>query len=259
MPSEVSPTTPLGRFRAELNALDAPERLDLLRSLDAARRLSQWVSGVLPVFEEVEEGRGVARFEGLPIHARREWIDAVDTLRRFVEEFPRQPLSEEDGPAVHRFYADSGLLETQLAMKDRLRRVLLGCDGVVHGVVLALQYLLEAFPVEHLDASLRKSYKSALKQRLILAGVSPRLHALIRELAEGLGLRYQEVRYYKTQVGQDGYEFLEDAHEAISLSARVGYSAGTQGPTVVRLEELFLNDVSTQAPYSGRAAIDGPQ
>lgn len=257
-PETAGDETPAARARDELNALDGAERMRILDALDATRRLAEWVASVLPVFREIEEARGGVRFESLSLAARREWIDAYDTLRRFAESLPSDlPLSQEE-PAILGLCPPPDAYEPELSLRDRLRRRLLAHDGsgLVHRVVLALQYLLEAFPVEQLDADARAAYKAALRERLLATGVSPRLHDLVRDLAAGLGLAYREVRCYKSAVGQAGFEFLDDAHDELSLSALVGYEAGTAGPTVVRLKELFLVDAATGAPFSGRAAVD---
>lgn len=264
LPESQDPSqTPSCRFREELDALDFAERQGALQAIDATRRLADWVAAVLPVFREIEAGHGLARLDGLPLASRREWIDAHDALRHFAEaEGPIfELLAGEDAArdaGVDSYLAASDLLDARLPLRERLRRHLLAPvpAGRVHGVVLALQYLLEAFPVEHLEPSERRALRAALRERLLQSGVPPRLHALVSELAAGLGLSYREVRYYKSEVGMPGYAFLAHAHDRISLSARVGFEAGTEGRAVVRLAEIFLFESSTGAYYSGRAAID---
>ena len=262
----VVPDSHWGRLEQQWHALENGERQGVHRSLTAITRLGDWVSCLLPVLDQIEHGQGdLPPLDRLPAPAQREWRDSRQALREFANldaivfhRLERQltgPISgaSDDGSAETQYLEDAGLLDPERgSLAKRLRRHLLRPGaGRFQKLALALQYLIEAFPVEHLEPSERKAYLGAVRERLEAKGLSTKFHRLIGDLASGLGLSYRQARYYKTRVGEG------DRHEAVNLSERVGYPAATDRKVVVRLAELFLSGSAGGEHDSGRALVDG--
>ncbi len=169
-----------------------------------------------------------------------------------------EPSPDPDPETVADFLQEAGWLDQSLSVGERLRHHLAPPDerGRLNEVALALQYLLEAFPIEHIEViGERKTFRHELEARLQAARLPVDFHQLMEEAAAGFGLRYRAVRYYKTRIGQEGFDFLEKAHNSISLSRRVGFSAATEQGVVVRLSGIFLLEEKTEVWVSGHAYI----
>ena len=261
-----------GRLASEWHALENHERQGIDQSLTAISRLGDWIGCLLPVLDEIDHGRGgLPALDRLPPPAQREWRDSTRVLREFTDfdltvlhqlrrelADPDAPPASNGGGAEAQYHSGAGLLDPDLGtLPERLRRHLLRPgSGRVQEVVSALQYLIEAMPIEHMEKAERKAYLGAVRERLQEKGLSTKFHQLVGALASGLGLRYREVRCYKARIAQTGFEFLDEAHDSISLSDRVGYPVGTEDRTVVRASELFLFDAATGSRYSGQASLD---
>ena len=261
---------PWSRLSSHWHGLEAREQSRLSQSLTALEQLGEWISCLLPVLEDVEHGRGeLPELERLPEPAREEWRAASGVLRE---------LADVDRVAFHRlrtvltdptrvsangrqspeaeYLEAAGLIDPRDGLSASLRRHLLEpASGRLQATVRALQYLIEAFPIEQLEKTERKAYLSKIRERLQNAGLSTKFHRLIADLAAGLGLTYREARYYKRRVDESNADFLDGAVESVDLSQLIGYPAGTDGRVVVRLEELFLFEPGGDR-VSGRARID---
>ncbi len=257
----------------EWRSLPAAERAGIAGTLDAIDRLGRWIGCLLPVLDDLEQRRGERPcIDRLPAPARREWRRSVAALRELegvelgayrrlraaLDGSPASLPSAELGPETQYLEAAALLDPARGTLQERLRRHLLAPgDGRLQRAVLALQYLIEAFPIEHLERQDRKTYRSRLRRRLQNAGLSTRFHQLVSEISAGLGWQYRQARYYKARLDQPDAELLRQAQDPISLSDRVGYPAGTEAGTVVRLSELFLLDAANGTRTSGRAHVDG--
>ncbi len=269
-----APAAPAAAWRPlarEWSALEPVERQAIHRSLAATSRLGEWAGCLLPVLDDLEHGRGgLPALDHLPPAARKEWRQCRRAVREFAEadlaavQRLGQGLVDPDAaPAPDRagaqYLSDTGLLDPEAgSLAERLRRHLLQPgSGRLQELVVSLQYLIEAFPVEHLGKPERKAYLGAVRRRLEDRGLSGGFHQLVAELASGLGLRYRQARCYRTRASESGNEFLEGRQSPLDLSQRVGYPADADDGVVVRLSELFLTDSEDGAAYSGRAWIDG--
>lgn len=257
----------------EWEAFEDRDRQKISESLAAISRLGEWLGCLLPVLDDVEHGRGdLPALDHLPTPAQQEWRDSHQTIRDFADvdlvalDQLRLELTDSssfsasyEGDAEAQYLAQAGLLDPELGtLPERLRRHLLRPDrGRLHQLVLCLQYLIEAFPVEHLEKSERKAYLGAIRGRLRQRGLSTRFHQLVDELSSGLGLRYLQARFYKARIDDPGNALFGDRHDTVDLSRRLGYPAGTDDRVVVRLSELFLLEAASGTPYSGQALIDG--
>ena len=263
--------SPWHRLAREWHALDADERDGVARSLANVSRLGEWVVCFLPVLDNIDQDRGdLPGLDRLPPPARQEWqmchrtlhgfadVDLVvcDRLRRELVTPSAAVPEVEDAEA--QYLADAGLLDAERGtLPRRLRRHLLAPgSGRLQELVLALQYLIEAYPVEHLERAERKAYLGAVRRRLEDRGLSTKFHHLVAELASGLGLDYRQARFYKARAGESGAEFLTGRFGTIDLSARLGFAAGTEEGVVVRLSELFLLESTDGVRYSGQAWVD---
>lgn len=244
----------------ELAVLPPSERDGLGQTLVAAQRLGDWVSALLPVFQRVDQGLEPAVDLGaLPEPAQGEWRASLATVRdyahRGAELFRHLQKALDDPSCAVPEGVDTGdLLDPAVPLRERLRRHLVAPDrhGHVADVVRALQYLLEAFPLEQLRPDGAQAYRQALREALGEHGQRVSFHQLFAELAAGLGLRYETVRLYKTAL--EHHDFLRPAHGRVALAEKLGYPAETDPGIVVRLAELFLFEPNS-VRYSGRALV----
>ncbi len=261
--SSTAPASAWDVFTQELEGLDAAERKRVDQTLLAASDLGRWIDLLRPLLDDLDHDLAApAMPRNLPPPARKEWDRSYEAVRGFAARDAavcRRPVPDADPKTVADLLQEAGWLDQSLPVGERLRRHLAPPDerGRLDEVTLALQYLLEAFPIEQLEAVERKSLRQELKERLEAARLPGDFHQLIEEAAAGLGLGYRAVRYYQTRISQEGFDFLEKAHSAISLSSRVGFSATTDPGmvVVVRLSRVFLFEEKTGEWVSGHACI----
>ncbi len=252
----------------ELADLPAPERERTVDALEAAGRLGYLVDQLWPALRAAsgKDLRAVA--ESLPEQAREEWQTAYDELRHFaaVDAVVCRRLvravagdgalgPDPPSPAEGVFLERSGWLDRSASLPARLRAFFEPYEriGRLGRVTLALQFLLEAYPIEQLEVEARDALDAELARRLEETDL-PQPHRLVAALASGLGLRYRPVALYKTRLDQPGNEFLRRQVSAISLSERVGFAATADAKTVVRLQRPFF-DGEDGVYYAGHAHI----
>ncbi len=273
-PLESTTETCWTRLAKEHHALAADSRRGIVQTLETLSRLGEWITCLLPVLDDVEHGRkDLPALDRLPSPAQREWRESHQAVREFAdfdlivldrlhrELANHQPQSvsvRDDEGAEAQYLAGAGLLDTDDGpLLERLRRHLLHSGtGRLQELVLALQYLIEAFTVEHLEKPERQAYRGAIKARLEARGLSTKFHPLVNGLAAGLNLQYHPARYYKARLQDPDLELAASHHATFDLSQRVGYSAGTETGVIVRLSELFLSEKTSGGRYSGQAWID---
>jgi hypothetical protein len=270
VPSVAGSSNPWFDFREELEGLDEAERRRIAGTIAAMGDLGQWIHVLLPLLEGMDrDPEAPALSRDLPPPARKEWERSFDILRAFARrdatvyrglrrngQDPGSGVDREPAAAAE-MLDRAGLLDRSRPLGERLRHHLAPPDarGRLGEVTLALQYVLEAFPIEHLEGESPNALRRDLEDRLRTTGLPADFHQLVQDAASGLGLRYQAVRYYRVRVGQEGFPFLDREHSTISLSKRVGYSAATDPGIVVRLSELFLFEEMTGKRISGHAQI----
>ncbi len=280
-PATIGTETCWGRLAREHRALEIHERQGITQALETISRLGDWVSCLLPVLDDIQHGRrSLPALERLPQPGQREWRQSCQALREFtdfdlvvfdrlhqelagqaepgLQGTSRHAATPGDDGAEGQYLSGAGLLDAgHGSLPERLRRHLLRPgSGRLQELVLSLQYLIEAFTVEHLEKPERKAFLGAVRGRLQDKGLSTRFHHLVGELANGLGLRYSQARYYKARIDDPEHAVLQGRHATVDLSQRLGYPAGTENGVVVRLSELFLTEAESGNFYSGRAWID---
>ena len=261
------------RLAEEHRMLAADPRQGIVEALDTISRLGEWISCLLPVLADVEHGReDLPTLDRLPPPARREWRQSHQAVREFADfdlvvlhrlrrelaSHPQPDSGRDDEGAEAQYLAGAGLLDTTRGtLPERLRSHLLRPKtGRLQELVLALQYLIEAFTVEHLEKAERQAYLGTIRARLEAKGLSTKFHPLVNGLAAGLDLRYHPARYYKARLEDPDHRLAAGHHATFDLSQRVGYSAGTEDGVIVRLSELFLSEEASGQRYSGQAWID---
>ncbi|HEX8320452.1 hypothetical protein [Longimicrobium sp.] len=215
------------------------------------------------------------RVAGLSDAARAEWDQSYRALLHFVVNhagaYSRLLSTMRGGPdgrAERPLLVDAevlrGLDGTNADIAGRLRMQLLPPErlGELDRVVLAIQYLTEAFPLEQLErirTGLGDSLLADLQDRLSRAGFAPRFHDLVRGISEPLGLEYRPVVYYQSSIDAPAFRFIDREVSRISLSQRLGYEARPGSETlVVRLERPFFFDAVHKHYYAGFAHVARP-
>ena len=261
------------RLAEEHQMLAAGPRQGIVEALDTITRLGEWISCLLPVLADVEHEReDLPPLDHLPPSAKQEWRESHQAVREFADfdlvvlhrlrrelaSHPQPGSVRDDEGAEAQYLAGAGQLDTTRGtLPERLRSHLLRPKtGRLQELVLALQYLIEAFTVEHLEKGERKAYLGTIRTRLEAKGLSTKFHPLVNGLAAGLDLRYHPARYYKARLEDPDHRLAAGHHATFDLSQRVGYSAGTEDGVIVRLSELFLSEEATGERYSGQAWID---
>ncbi len=278
------------RLEREIAALAGSERRRLAAGLEAAGQLGDWIDRLWPVLESAA-GRGTSAIAaGLSPAAAGEWRSAEQALRGFcrldtaaLRRLGRRIASAGNGTGTGSglegapagglgcpersapeaavpnggFLESAGLLAGERPLTERLRRYLEPFDhlGRLGEVILALQYLLEAYPVEQLPRDRRSRLRRELAATLRRAGLEPDFHRLVTRIAAGVGLRYRPVRYYRSRTDQSEYAFVRQQVSPISLSARVGFDATTEREVIVRLERPFFAQMSTDIYHAGHACV----
>ncbi len=259
------------RLGLELARLPDDERQPLTAAFDAAGRLGDWIDRLWPVLHGA--GLDVESIpDSLPEAATGEWCQATRTLRIFAgaeaAAFRRlasgsatvaSPAANEPPPCPPElaFLDDAGLLTGERPLAERLRRYLEPFDhpGRLGEVTLALQYLLEAFPIEQLSKDRRSRLRHGLSQADLGTGTGEDFHPLIARIAAGIGLHYRPVHYYKSRTDQGECAFVRQQVSPISLSGRVGFEATAGKATIVRLERPFFFQHGTGIYYAGHAHV----
>ncbi len=259
----------------ELAELEEPDRTPLSAALKAAGRLGDWIGRLWPIIQAAAGCDVKSIPKTLPGPAADEWQRAVQILRAYrgsdavalralgLRSFGAGAAGAEangstpDSSEVA-FLDNAGLLAGERPFAERLKRYLEPFDhpGRLSEVTLALQYLVEAYPIEQLA---KKSQRRQLRGGLAAAhdGADPEddFHHLVAQIAAGVGLRYRPVPYYKSRTDQSEYAFVRQQVSPISLSERVGFKATTETETIVRLERPFFAQLSTGIYYAGHAHV----
>jgi hypothetical protein len=233
------------------DTLAAEERQRLVAAMQAAGRLGDWIEHLLPALETAVD----CDLDELPAPAKKEWCAALKTLRRFADRdaVALRGLAVGNG----RRRAPEDLPDGEGELPERLRSYLEPFDhaGRLGEAVLALQYLLEAFPVEQLPAEQRSGLRRGIARGLKEAGLGEDFHSLVEVLAAGIGLEYRPVRYYKSRIDSGELAFVRAQVSPISLSERVGFEATAEPTAVVRLERPFFFHRSNSVYYAGHAYV----
>ncbi len=258
--------SPVRRLGSELAELTGDERRPLT-AFEAAGRLGDWIDRLWPALQDAA-GLDVESIAGsLPEPAAAEWCQATRTLKAFsgpeaaafrrldrwasgaaTSDRPPEPLELA-------FLEETGLLAGERPLAERLRRYLEPFDhlGRLGEITLALQYLLEAFPIEQLSKDQRSQIRHGLSQADL--GADGDFHLLVARIAGGVGLRYRPVRYYKSRTDQSDCAFVRQQVSPISLSERVGFEATADKATIVRLGRPFFFQLDTGIYYAGHAHV----
>ncbi len=261
----------LGR---EISALADAERQRLGSALEAAGLLGDWIEGLWPVLRSVAGGDAGAVAGELPHPAAAEWRSAHRVLHDFcrldaraLRRLGRRAAGGNGsagggtlpaGASPDAAFLDrAGLLAGERPLGERLKRYLEPFDhlGRLGEVTLALQYLLEAYPIEQLARDQRSRLRGELAARIAGAGLEPDFHLLVKHVAAGVGLRYRPVRYYQSRTDQSDYAFVRQQVSPISLSERVGFDATVERPVIVRLERPFFAQTRTGIYHAGHAHV----
>ncbi len=252
-------------LRREIVELAGGERRRLAAGLAAASQLGEWIECLWPVLETAA-GRD-AHATALPGPAAAECRSADRILRdycrcdagalRHLGRLVNGDSGNGSRPAAAGFFERSGLIAGERPLPERLRRYLEPFDhlGRLGEVTLALQYLLEAFPVEQLSRDQRSRLRRKLVAAVRDAGLEPDFHLLVTRIAAGVGLRYRPVRYYQSRTDQSEYAFVRQQVSPISLSERVGYDATAERQVIVRLERPFFAQMSSDIYHAGHAHV----
>ena len=127
--------------------------------------------------------------------------------------------------------------------------------GRLGEVTLALQYLLEAYPVEQLEPERRSLLRQGMAEAAGSIRLSGDFHDLVGRVAAGVGLDYRAVSYYKSRLDQSAYAFVRQQVSPISLTERVGFAAATDPSVIVRLERPFFFQSANNVYYAGHAHV----
>ncbi len=120
--------------------------------------------------------------------------------------------------------------------------------GRFDDVTQALQCLVEAYPIEHLEKAAEDRFYDHLDEQLKTDGAESGFHDLLRRLAAGLGYEYRPVWLHVASVNEDEFAFLEDHYGSIDM-----VSAGDD--LVVRVPLIFIADAQSGRLIRGRALI----
>lgn len=263
---ESDPVVGTSALQEDLLRLEESERRLLADGLEAMSELGHWIELLWPVLREAS-GRDLDSVaSGLPLPAAEEWRRA----REILEEFSHRDavaarrilhrLSDEgrDTAGVTADFLDcSGRIGRGLTFPERLKRYLEPFDhtGRLGRVTLALQYLLEAYPVEQLEPDRRTFLRHTMAEAAGSVRLAEDFHILIARIAAGVGLDYRAVSYYKGRLDQSEYAFVRGQVSPISLTERVGFAAATDPAVIVRLERPFFFHGANHVYYAGHAHV----
>ncbi len=254
-------TSPQRRLRLEIRSLPDGERRPLTASLEAAGRLGRWIERLWPALEAAAEHDVESIARRLPEPAAAEWREAERILRAFsrIDAVALRRLAGDgDAPAAEAAVLENaGLLGNERPVAERFKRFLEPFDhlGRLGEVTLALQYLLEAYPVEQLPRERRPVLRRELSDAQRDGGLEDDFHALVSAVAAGIGLRYAPVPYYRSRTGDADFAFIRQQLSPISLSERVGFEATADKEVIVRLERPFFFQLETGIYYAGHACV----
>jgi hypothetical protein len=121
-----------------------------------------------------------------------------------------------------------------------------GRVGPLDEVVLAVQYITEAFPAEQLEASAAEEYRRLLERQ---EWSTQRFHQRVETVARAWGMTYHRVRYHVDTWKQPGLSAVIGQNVTlIRLSELVGEKVEVASrDTIVRLERAFF----TSGPKGG--------
>lgn len=237
-----------GSFREIVDPLPEPARQEWL---GAFRCLRSFELVDAPVF------RRVARWNGDGFLAEADWklLDLEDRMRAHLVRPGDQGIVTQ---AEWAFLESSGLASEKSLLVNRVQSYLIqrGKPGRLGEVCLALQYLVEAFPKEHVGGSRRSEVDQHLRATLTSASLPPDFHSLIRSAAEGTGFIYRPVPYYRSRLDDSHFAFIERSVGAIDLAERIGIAVDLADPyVIVRLDSPFFFAARDDVYYTGRACI----
>ena len=248
----------------ELEIAPSNLRVPVSASLEACSRLGYWIQYFWPALDaSLDHGlKGVV--DGLPAPARQEWLNARKRLTYFSLVEARLFRRLADGRADR---TEPSIVEGNVLMSlqgqeaenfiERLRKYFCfaGDAGRFGALVTSLQYVLEAFTVEHLKKEERAKLHQRLRAAQEEAGLSLDVHQMLERLAEGIGLEYVPVRYYTNAEAPEYRKIIKDRMSAIDLSERIGFDVRTAHGTVVRLHQPFLFEKDTGMYLSGHVLV----
>ena len=258
--------SPFDRLCRELAELPEEEHGPLSAALEAAGQLGDWIDRLWPALQTVV-GDLEALPRSLPDPAADEWRQAIRALETFsridaaaLRQLHRGPHDSRQVPldgAETAFFEQVGLFADDRPLAERMKRYLAPFDhlGRLGEVTLALQYLVEAYPIEQLAKDQRSRLRQALAEVHRPTDCEQDFHSLIARIAAGVGLRYRPVRYYKSRTDQSDYAFVRQQISPISLSERVGFEATTEKTIIVRLGRPFFFQLSSDIYYAGHARV----
>lgn len=245
-----------------LQHLPNGRRRALLETCESAAQLGLWIDQLWPALKRAYGAEPEDLFKDLPPPSQKEWRNSYKTLWRFAAL---------EAPVFRHLAEPSGSLRPSPSEGELLARFLDGGDdfhrqihlyfkppgepGRLAEVVLALQYIVEAYPIEHLSLDQWKALRDELAAGAQSSHLQPDFHQLVKSLAATLGLDYRPLCYYSSHYGRSETDFIEDQVSAISLADRLGFIAQTESTLVVRLHEPFLFDSETGSYRSGHALV----
>ncbi len=241
-------------------SVDSEESRNLRHSLNAGVELGRWIKTLLDVMARHHLAEVVRR---LPRESQSEWQHAHNALKLFhTTDLPawQELLTITSGKPSERTLAyirERGLFD-DASLIESWRRFLAPREtaGLLDEVVTSLQYLTEAFPIEHLEGEAKQGFYDDLVAALTEEKLTQKLHhELLAPLAEGLGWKYRVVGYYQSRIDQEGFGFLKGHHEEIDLSKRLGLDMTKEGGFVVRLARIFLFKADRDEYHSGLAFV----
>jgi hypothetical protein len=261
----------LDRYRQLVDEMADPENASLFRLFGAGNLLGHWIERHLRVLRDVAGGPE-SRFREirsrLPPPAAKEFASSRITLERFAHDeanvFRRildvtsqkyryilGPVKRGEGALLERW----GLLARDRPLHDRVRQYLEPPErpGRLSEVAQALQYLFEALPVEHLSQEERSRLHEHLQPGADASDGAYEFHALLQEMALGVGLRYHPLPYYRSTANQN--LAVREEVTAISLTEIIGRAATTKPLTIVRTARPFFFDAQTGIYYAGHAYV----
>ena len=261
-------TSPVHRLGRELDDLADDQRRPLAAALEAAGRLGEWIEHLWPVMRAAAGHDVEAIPDHLPDPAAGEWRRSARTLRAFSDSGAATLRRLARGSCGARgngstlnsevaFLEEAGLLTGERPLAERLKRYLEPFDhvGRLGEVTLALQYLVEAYPIEQLSRDQRSRFRRALSKVHRGTDLGEDFHDLVAQVAAGVSLRYRPVRYYKSRTDQSETAFVRQQVSPISLSERVGFEATADKEVIVRLARPFFFQQGSGIYYAGHAHV----
>ncbi len=268
-PSRTSPVVVADLAQGLADRSDASMQ-GLRRSLEVADPLAKWIEVLLATFGAMSGGEAETVADNLPREAGKEWRRSSAWLRSFLQrDVPtfRQLLAPEgdgdsqidaESPTWATFMRESQLRNT--ASLDSWRAYFCPTDrtGRLDEVAQALQHLVEAYPIEHLDDNAAGRFYDRLTENLAAKGAEPRFHDLLHRLAAGLGYEYRPVRLYIASRDKADFSFLTEHCGTIDLTLRIGLMVSAPEDLVVRVPTVFLFDAQSGDRIRGRALVADP-